>query len=84
MIVEASDHLTLVSVASFRTTEFIDGGDTAVVRLTGADGREVAVIMSLRIAMDMARSLDGAGRSPGPHGALPRQGSRLDGSAEIQ
>lgn len=82
VIVEASDDLTLISVASFRATDFIDGGDTAVVKLTGADGGEIAVIMSLRVAMDMARSLDEASRSLGPDGERPRKGVRRDGRTE--
>lgn len=66
MVVEASDDLTLISAAFFRATELIDGGDTAVVRLTGADGKEVAVIMPLPVAKEMARSVDMASQTIAP------------------
>lgn len=57
MIVETSGELTLVSARSFRGLEFIDGGDTAVVKFIGADGSEVAAMMPLRTAIEMAHAL---------------------------
>lgn len=66
MIVELSGDLTLISVASFRTVELIDGGDTAVIRLAGADGNELAVMMPVRVAMEIARPFTTSGQSIAP------------------
>ncbi len=66
MIVEISGDLTLISVAFFRALELIDSGDTAVIRLTGADGNELAVMMPLRAATEMARSIATSDQSLSP------------------
>lgn len=66
--VDTSAALTLISAAFFRTVELIDSGDTAIISLIGADGKEVAVVLPLRVALEMARSLDRVNQSKAPEG----------------